>query len=76
MPFKFNLWRYIKAGGVGLNLTAASRVVMLDNWWNPQTEQQAFERCHRIGQTRQVVVHRLYVAGLNYVGPIVFKRLV
>lgn len=49
----------LKAGGVGLNLTEASRVVLLDPWWNPAAEQQAIERVHRIGQRRPVVATRL-----------------
>ncbi|EFN54350.1 hypothetical protein CHLNCDRAFT_135608 [Chlorella variabilis] len=42
----------LKAGGVGLNLTAASRVHLLDPWWNPSVEEQAMDRVHRLGQTR------------------------
>ena len=53
----------LKAGGVGLNLTAADTVVHLDPWWNPAVEQQASARAHRIGQTRPVMVYRLVVAG-------------
>lgn len=49
----------IKAGGVGLNLTAADYVLLLDDWWNPAVEAQAFSRAHRIGQTRNVEVIRL-----------------
>ena len=44
----------IKAGGVGLNLTAADYVFILDPWWNPSTEQQAIARAHRIGQEKSV----------------------
>src|ERR1700738_1303730 len=51
----------LKAGSVGLNLTSASRVIMLDMWWNPAIEEQALDRCHRIGQTRRVVVHKLTI---------------
>ena len=51
----------IKAGGVGLNLVAASRVFLLDIWWNPATEEQAIDRVHRLGQTRPVKVVRLIV---------------
>lgn len=49
----------IKAGGVGLNLTAADYVLLLDDWWNPAIEAQAFSRAHRIGQKRKVEVMRL-----------------
>ena len=49
----------LKAGGTGLNLTAADHVFMLDPWWNPAVEDQAADRAHRIGQTRPVIVHRL-----------------
>lgn len=49
----------LKAGGVGLNLTAASNVILLDDWWNPAVEDQAFARAHRIGQKRNVMVFRL-----------------
>jgi superfamily II DNA or RNA helicase len=49
----------LKAGGVGLNLTAADHVFLLDPWWNPATEDQAADRAHRIGQDRPVVVCRL-----------------
>ena len=48
----------LKAGGTGLNLTAADYVVHLDPWWNPATEDQASDRAHRIGQTRPVTVYR------------------
>jgi superfamily II DNA or RNA helicase len=49
----------LKAGGTGLNLTAADHVFLMDPWWNPAVEDQAADRTHRIGQTRPVVVHRL-----------------
>jgi hypothetical protein len=49
----------LKAGGTGLNLTAADYVVHLDPWWNPAVEDQASDRAHRIGQTRPVTVYRL-----------------
>lgn len=49
----------LKAGGTGLNLTAADHVFLLDPWWNPAVEDQATSRAHRIGQNRPVVVHRL-----------------
>ncbi|MCW2956627.1 MAG: helicase, superfamily [Thermoleophilia bacterium] len=53
----------LKAGGSGLNLTAASHVVHYDRWWNPATEQQASDRAFRIGQTRDVQVHAFVCAG-------------
>jgi SNF2 family DNA or RNA helicase len=49
----------LKAGGVGLNLTAAEYVFLLDPWWNPAVEAQAIDRAHRIGQTRHVFAYRL-----------------
>ena len=49
----------LKAGGVGLNLTAADYVFLLDPWWNPAVEAQAIDRAHRIGQTRHVFAYRL-----------------
>jgi superfamily II DNA or RNA helicase len=49
----------LKAGGLGLNLTAADYVFLLDPWWNPAIEAQAIDRAHRIGQTRQVFAYRL-----------------
>lgn len=48
-----------KAGGLGINLTAADTVIIYDSDWNPQNDLQAQDRCHRIGQTRPVVVYRL-----------------
>ncbi|KAF1045492.1 MAG: RNA polymerase-associated protein RapA [Herbaspirillum frisingense] len=53
----------LKAGGVGLNLTAADTVVLVDPWWNPAVEEQAIARAHRLGQTRQVFVYKLVVEG-------------
>src|SRR5690606_25375806 len=49
----------LKAGGFGLNLTEADYCILLDPWWNPASEQQAIDRIHRIGQTRNVMVYRL-----------------
>ena len=49
----------LKAGGLGLNLTAADYVFLLDPWWNPAVEAQAIDRAHRIGQTRHVFAYRL-----------------
>ncbi len=51
----------LKAGGTGLNLTAADYVIHMDPWWNPAVEDQASDRAHRIGQTRPVTVYRLVV---------------
>ncbi|MGD0527220.1 MAG: DEAD/DEAH box helicase [Polyangiaceae bacterium] len=53
----------LKAGGTGLNLTSADTVVHYDPWWNPAAQAQATDRAYRIGQTRPVFVHNLYVAG-------------
>ena len=53
----------LKAGGVGLNLTAASQVVHYDRWWNPAVEDQATDRAWRIGQERTVFVHKLVCEG-------------
>jgi superfamily II DNA or RNA helicase len=49
----------LRAGGTGINLTAADHVYLLDPWWNPAVEDQAADRAHRIGQSRPVFVHRL-----------------
>ena len=49
----------LKAGGTGLNLTAADHVFLLDPWWNPAVEDQAADRAHRIGQDRPVMVYRM-----------------
>ncbi|MFT6950708.1 MAG: SNF2 family DNA or RNA helicase [Paraglaciecola sp.] len=49
----------LKAGGSGLNLTAADYVIHMDPWWNPAVEDQASDRAHRIGQTRPVTIYRL-----------------
>lgn len=51
----------LKAGGFGLNLTAASYVVLFDPWWNPAVEMQAIDRTHRIGQTQNVTAYRLLI---------------
>ena len=53
----------LKAGGVGLNLTAADTVIHFDPWWNPAVENQATDRAHRLGQTKKVFVYKLVVAG-------------
>ncbi|WP_050044710.1 DEAD/DEAH box helicase [Bradyrhizobium sp. LTSP849] len=53
----------LKAGGVGLNLTAADTVIIFDPWWNPAVEEQAIDRAYRIGQDKAVFVYRLVAAG-------------
>ena len=53
----------LKAGGYGLNLTAADTVIHFDPWWNPAAEAQATDRAHRIGQTRPVTVYRMLTRG-------------
>ena len=53
----------LKASGFGLNLTAASYVVLYDPWWNPAVENQAIDRTHRIGQTSTVFAYRLLIKG-------------
>ena len=53
----------LKAGGTGLNLTAANHVVLYDRWWNPAVEDQARDRAWRIGQSRTVISHRLVCPG-------------
>jgi non-specific serine/threonine protein kinase len=53
----------IKAGGVGLNLTAANHVIHFDRWWNPAVENQATDRAFRIGQKKNVLVHKFITRG-------------
>lgn len=53
----------LKAGGVGLNLTAANHVIHFDRWWNPAVENQATDRVFRIGQTKNVMVHKFVTKG-------------
>jgi superfamily II DNA or RNA helicase len=53
----------LKAGGAGLNLTAASHVIHFDRWWNPSVENQATDRAFRIGQTRNVLIHKFICRG-------------
>ena len=53
----------LKAGGTGLNLTAANRVIHFDRWWNPAVEDQATDRAWRIGQQSTVFVHKLVCQG-------------
>ncbi len=67
---KFNSEEYIpymvlslKAGGVGLNLTSANHVIHFDRWWNPATENQATDRAFRIGQQKNVIVHKFITTG-------------
>ncbi|MDD3751946.1 MAG: DEAD/DEAH box helicase, partial [Tissierellia bacterium] len=70
MVKEFNSEQYIpymvlslKAGGVGLNLTAANHVIHFDRWWNPAVENQATDRAFRIGQTKNVIVHKFVTKG-------------
>jgi SNF2 family DNA or RNA helicase len=53
----------LRAGGVGLNLTAACHVIHFDRWWNPAVENQATDRAFRIGQRRNVLVHKFICRG-------------
>jgi SNF2 family DNA or RNA helicase len=53
----------LKAGGTGLNLTAADYVFIIDPWWNPAAEMQAINRAHRIGQDKKVFVYRFITEG-------------
>jgi len=53
----------LKAGGVGLNLTAANHVIHFDRWWNPAVENQATDRAFRIGQKKNVIVHKFITRG-------------
>lgn len=53
----------LKAGGTGLNLTSATNVIHYDLWWNPAVEDQATDRTYRIGQDKNVMVHRLITLG-------------
>jgi chromatin-remodeling ATPase INO80 len=52
-----------RAGGLGINLTAADTVIFYDHDWNPSNDSQAMDRAHRLGQTRQVTVYRLITRG-------------
>uniref|UniRef100_A0A8C9RWZ5 Proliferation-associated SNF2-like protein n=1 Tax=Scleropages formosus TaxID=113540 RepID=A0A8C9RWZ5_SCLFO len=61
-----------RAGGLGINLTAADTVIIFDSDWNPQADLQAQDRCHRIGQTKPVVVYRLITA--NTIDQKIFER--
>jgi non-specific serine/threonine protein kinase len=70
MVEKFNGESYVpymvlslKAGGVGLNLTSANHVIHFDRWWNPAVENQATDRAFRIGQTKNVMVHKFVTRG-------------
>ena len=54
---------HAEAGGTGLNLTAASHVIHFDRWWNPAVENQATDRAFRIGQKRNVLVHKFVTRG-------------
>ena len=61
VPFAFLI--SLRAGGTGLNLTRATKVITMDNWWNPAVDDQAIARAHRIGQKKEVTVHRLVMKG-------------
>lgn len=52
-----------KAGSTGLNLTCCNRVILCDLWWNPQIEEQAFDRAHRLGQSKNVYIYKLSIDG-------------
>merc|ERR1712146_403907 len=52
----------LRAGGVGITLTAASEVIIMDPWWNPAVEEQAIDRIHHVGQTKPVKVIRIIVS--------------
>lgn len=52
-----------RAGSTGLNLTCCNRVILCDLWWNPQIEEQAFDRAHRLGQAKDVYVYKLSISG-------------
>jgi SNF2 family DNA or RNA helicase len=53
----------LKVGGLGLNLTAADTVILIDPWWNPMSEDQSIDRAYRIGQTKKVFVYKLVTKG-------------
>lgn len=53
----------LQAGGVGLNLVGANHLFIVDMHWNPALEQQASDRCHRVGQTRDVQIHKFVCVG-------------
>ncbi|KAI0056966.1 hypothetical protein BV25DRAFT_1767611, partial [Artomyces pyxidatus] len=53
----------LKAGGIGLNMTMCNNVILMDPWWNPALEAQAFDRVHRVGQTRDVHIYKLIIEG-------------
>lgn len=64
----------LKAGGVGLTLTAADHIFIMDPWWNPAVEDQAADRSHRIGQTQAVLIHRLVAQGTIEEKILAFKK--
>jgi SNF2 family DNA or RNA helicase len=64
----------LKAGGVGLNLTRADHVFILDPWWNPAGEDQAADRAHRIGQERPVLIQRLVAIDTVEEGVMALKK--
>jgi hypothetical protein len=63
----------LKAGGVGINLTAASHAFLLDPWWNPAVEEQAIMRIHRIGQLKNVFVRR-FICKVRFSSPFFTPR--
>jgi DNA helicase INO80 len=65
-PFRPEIFVFLlstRAGGLGINLTAADTVIFYDHDWNPSNDAQAMDRAHRLGQTRQVTVYRLITKG-------------
>lgn len=65
----------LRAGGVGLNLVAASRLYLLDLWWNPAVEEQAIQRVHRIGQSTEVHVYKFVISNSIDEGVLGLQRL-
>ena len=63
MPAAGPIAQWVKAGGTGLNLTQATHVIHFDRWWNPAVENQATDRAFRIGQKRNVLVHKFVCRG-------------
>lgn len=66
VPYRPDIFVFLlstRAGGLGINLTAADTVIFYDHDWNPSNDAQAMDRAHRLGQTRQVTVYRLITRG-------------